>query len=171
MRNVTVVANEDESWLRHNIFHTKCTCKGKVCNVIIDGGSCENVISATMVSKLSLATEEHPHPYKFSWFKKGNEVRVSQRCLVNFSIGKKYSDEVWCDVVPMDACHMLLGRPWQFDHKTMHDGYKNTYSFKKDGETIILGPSDIRKESKNQLLCENSYFLKVIFYSDLLLVL
>ncbi|GKB43842.1 putative RNA-directed DNA polymerase, partial [Tanacetum coccineum] len=69
----TVVANEDESWLRCNIFHTKCTCKGKVCNVIIDGGSCENVISATMVSKLSLTTEEHPHPYKLSWFKKGNE--------------------------------------------------------------------------------------------------
>ncbi|GJS78813.1 gag-pol polyprotein [Tanacetum coccineum] len=153
----TVVANEDESWLRHNIFHTKCTCKGKVCNVIIDGGSCENVISATMVSKLSLTTEEHPHPYKLSWFKKGNEVRVSQRCLVNFSIGKKYSDEVWCDVVPMDACHMLLGRPWQFDRKTMHDGYKNTYSFKKDGETIILGPSDIRKESKNQLLSQAEF--------------
>ncbi|GKB47892.1 RNA-directed DNA polymerase [Tanacetum coccineum] len=25
--------------------------------------------------------------------------------------GKKYYDEVWCDVVPMDSCHMLLGRP------------------------------------------------------------
>nr|GEV43406.1 hypothetical protein [Tanacetum cinerariifolium] len=153
----TVVANEDELWLRHGIFHTMCTCKGKVCNVIIDGGSCENVISATMVSKLSLMTEEHPHPYKLSWFKKGNEVRVSQRCLVNFSLGKKYSDEVWCDVVPMDACHMLLGRPWQFDRKTMYDGYKNTYSFKKDGETIILGPSDIRKESKNQRLSQAKF--------------
>ncbi|GJS20332.1 RNA-directed DNA polymerase [Tanacetum coccineum] len=113
-----------------------------------------------MVGNISIrhqVTEEHPHPYKLSWFKKGNEVRVSQRCLVNFSIGKKYSDEVWCDVVPMDACHMLLGRPWQFDRKTMHDGYKNTYSFKKDGETIILGPSDIRKESKNQLLSQAEF--------------
>ncbi|KAL4577181.1 hypothetical protein LXL04_013285 [Taraxacum kok-saghyz] len=26
---------DDESWLRHNIFRTKCTTKGKVCNVII----------------------------------------------------------------------------------------------------------------------------------------
>nr|GEW27814.1 Asp_protease_2 domain-containing protein [Tanacetum cinerariifolium] len=110
-----------------------------------------------MVSKLSLMTEDHLHPYKFSWFKKGNEVRVSQRCLVNFSIGKKYFDEVWCDVVPMDACHMFLGRPWQFDRKTMHNGYKNTYSFKKDGETIILGPSDIRKESKNLLLSQAEF--------------
>lgn len=47
-------------WLRHNIFHTKWTAKGKVCNVIIDGGRCENVVSTTMVEKLSLKTEEHP---------------------------------------------------------------------------------------------------------------
>ncbi|GKB45238.1 hypothetical protein Tco_0890180, partial [Tanacetum coccineum] len=72
------VTNEDELWLRHNIFYTKCTCKGKACNVIIDGDSCENVISATMVDKLSLKTEEHSQPYKLSWFKKGNEVNVSK---------------------------------------------------------------------------------------------
>jgi hypothetical protein len=33
----------EEDWLRNNIFHTKCTSSGKVCNVIVDGGSCENV--------------------------------------------------------------------------------------------------------------------------------
>ncbi|GJZ99645.1 hypothetical protein Tco_0672196, partial [Tanacetum coccineum] len=38
----------------------------------------------------------------------GNEVKVSKRCLVKFN-WKKYNDEVWCDVVLMDACHMLLG--------------------------------------------------------------
>jgi hypothetical protein len=27
-----------EDWFRDNIFHTKCTSNGKVCNVIIDGG-------------------------------------------------------------------------------------------------------------------------------------
>ncbi|GKA54703.1 putative CCCH-type zinc finger family protein [Tanacetum coccineum] len=32
--------------------------------------------------------------------------------------GKKYSDEVWCNVMPMDTCHMLLGRPWQFDQRS-----------------------------------------------------
>ena len=120
--------------------------------MIIDGGSCENVVSKTMVEKLGLNTEDHPQPYKLSWFKKGSEVKVSKRCLVKFSIGKKYSDEVWCDVVPMDACHVLLGRPWQFDRRTKHDGFKNTYTFQKDGTTITLGPSDLRKEAKNHLL-------------------
>ncbi|CAM8960386.1 unnamed protein product [Rhodiola kirilowii] len=151
-RALSVAASEDESWLRHNIFHTKCTSGGKVCNVIVDGGSCENVVSNTMVEKLGLSTEDHPQPYKLSWFKKGNEVKVSKRCLVKFSIGKKYTDEVWCDVVPMDACHILLGRPWQFDRRTKHDGFKNTYTFQKDGVPITLGPSDLRKEVRNQLL-------------------
>jgi hypothetical protein len=31
--------------------------------------------------------------------------------LVSFSIGR-YKDEVVCDVVPMHAGHILLGRPW-----------------------------------------------------------
>ncbi|MDV3192331.1 MAG: retropepsin-like aspartic protease, partial [Candidatus Phytoplasma australasiaticum] len=79
--------------------------------MIIDGGSCENVVSNTMVEKLGLKIEDHPQPYKLAWFKKGNDVRVSKRCLVKFSIGKKYANEIWCDVVPMDACHLLLGRP------------------------------------------------------------
>lgn len=61
-RTLSTVTKEDESWLRHNIFHTRCTCQGKVCNVIIDGGSCENVISSIMVDKLGLKTEEHPKP-------------------------------------------------------------------------------------------------------------
>ncbi|GJT80165.1 reverse transcriptase domain-containing protein [Tanacetum coccineum] len=156
-RSLSMVTKDNESWLRHNIFHTRCTCLGKVCNVIIDGGSCENVISSIMVDKLGLKTEEHPKPYTLSWFKKGNEVKVSKRCLVNFSIGKKYTDEVWCDVVSMEACHILLGRPWQFDHKTKHNGFKNTYTFEKDDTTITLGPLDLRKEARNQFLSQAEF--------------
>ena len=77
-----------------------------------------------MVDKLKLKIETHPHPYKLSWLKKENEIKVNQCCLVSFSIRKNYKDEVWCDVVPMDACHILLGRPWQYDWKVIHDGHK-----------------------------------------------
>ncbi|GKF43901.1 hypothetical protein Tco_0130453 [Tanacetum coccineum] len=45
----------------------------------------------------------------------------------------------------MDATHILLGRPWQFDRKTKHDGFQNTYSFKKDGMNITLVPLDSRQ--------------------------
>jgi hypothetical protein len=38
----------------------------------------------------------------------------------------------------MDACHLLLGRPWQFDRYVIHNGHKNTYSFLHKGIKITL---------------------------------
>jgi len=96
-------------------------------------------VSTTMMEKLNLKTEPHAHPYKLQWLKKGNDIQVTKKCLVQFSIGKNYKDEVLCDV-PMDACHILLRRPRQFDRRTFHDGFKNTYSFEKDGTKITLAP-------------------------------
>jgi len=83
----------------------------KVCDVIIDSGSSENIISRTMVTKLGLKTEKHPSPYKIGWIKLGAEIKVTETCLIQFSIGRNYMDEITCDVVEMDACHMILGRP------------------------------------------------------------
>jgi len=82
--------------------------------------------------------------------------------LTSFSIGKNYQDELWCDVIPMDACHMLLGRPWLYDRKVMHNGYLNTYSFTKDGKKITLAPLPPSKlyETKPQ---------NKLIHSDLLL--
>jgi len=40
----------------------------------------------------------------------------------------------------MDACHILLGRPWLFDRKVMHNGYLNIYSFVKDDKKVTLAP-------------------------------
>lgn len=136
----TILADpeDDTKWLRHNIFRTQCTAKGKVCTVIIDGGSCENMVATTMVEKLGLPTQDNPKAYQLTWLKKGNLVKVTHKCLVTFSIGNKYTDEIWCEVIPMDACHILLGRPWLNDRRAKHDGFRNTYSFKKDGLHITL---------------------------------
>ncbi|XP_056177355.1 uncharacterized protein LOC130140847 [Syzygium oleosum] len=147
-RVLNAIPSEDGMWLRNNIFHTRCASHGNVCDVIIDGGSCENVMATTMVDKLHLKIEKHPQPYMLSWLRKGNEVRVDKRCLIQFFIGKKHNDEVWCDVVPIDACHLLPGRSGQFNRKTKHDGFKNTYTFKKDGVKITLGPSKIESTPK-----------------------
>uniref|UniRef100_A0A2N9EKJ2 CCHC-type domain-containing protein n=1 Tax=Fagus sylvatica TaxID=28930 RepID=A0A2N9EKJ2_FAGSY len=73
------------------------------------------------------------------WLNDCGEVRVDRQVLVTFSIGK-YLDEVLCDVVPMHAGHILLGRPWQYDRRVTHDGFKNMYSFVKGGKTIKLAP-------------------------------
>ena len=57
--------------------------------------------------------------------------------LVSFSIGR-YKNEVLCDIVPIHAGHILLGKPWQFDRKVNHDEFKNKYSFVKDNKIITL---------------------------------
>ena len=76
-----------DNWLRNHIFQSTCTIGGKVCSLVIDPGSCENVVSQETVGKLNLSTEQHPKPYRLSWLKKGTLVTVSKRCLVSFSIG------------------------------------------------------------------------------------
>ncbi|KAG5534031.1 hypothetical protein RHGRI_022247 [Rhododendron griersonianum] len=138
----------NEDWLRTNIFYTTCNVGGRVCNMIIDSGSCENVVSQEVVDKLQLKVEEHPHPYTLSWFKKGNEIKVTKKCLVSFSIRQKYFDEAWCDVVPMDACHILLGRPWQYDRHSIHDGKKNTYTVLKEKRQFTLLPMKEKVNTK-----------------------
>ena len=40
----------------------------------------------------------------------------------------------------MDVCHILLGRPWQYNREAIHDGKKNTYKFHKDGIDHTLIP-------------------------------
>ncbi|XP_020673723.2 uncharacterized protein LOC110093239 [Dendrobium catenatum] len=157
----TLNIHKGESWLRHNIFRTRCTVKDRVCDVIIDSGSCENVASVLMVEKLQLDTTNHPKPYSLSWIQKTAEVQVNKRCLVNFSIGH-FKDQVLCDVVPMDACHLLLGLPWQFDKGTTHNGTANTYSFWHDNQQIVLLPSPMiaQEEASNSTLFNKTLFLQ-----------
>jgi hypothetical protein len=40
----------------------------------------------------------------------------------------------------MQACHILLGRPWQFDKDSMHHGRLNQYSFLHHDKKIVLHP-------------------------------
>ncbi|KAE8669996.1 putative Quercetin 3-O-methyltransferase 1 [Hibiscus syriacus] len=73
---LTSKGDSGDDWLRTNIFHTTCTIADKVCKMIIDSGSCENVVYEEVVQKLQLKTDRHPKPYKLSWLNKGSEMRV-----------------------------------------------------------------------------------------------
>ena len=46
--------------------------------MIIDGGSCTNVVSTTLVEKLNLSTLKHSRPYKLQWLNDSVEVRVDR---------------------------------------------------------------------------------------------
>ena len=99
---------------RANLFHTRCVIDGKVCSVIINGGSCRNIVNQEVVERFSLPLITHPNPYTLQWLNSSSPLEVSHQAEVAFSIGP-YHDVVYCDVLPMSACHILLGRPWQFD--------------------------------------------------------
>ena len=69
-----------------------------------------NVISSEAVEKLNFPMEQHPNPYKVSWITYNHLVMVQHRCLLSFSLENHFQDEVWCDIIPMTVCHLLLGK-------------------------------------------------------------
>ncbi|GER30607.1 gag-pol polyprotein [Striga asiatica] len=126
---------------RHHLFESTCTIGSRICRFMIDSSACENVVASDAVAKLQLKTVPHPQPYTLAWIQKGTSVTVDRRVLVAFSVGLTYKEKIWCDIVPMNACHLLLGRPWQFDRAVVHDGHLNTYGFLFRGVRIVLHPS------------------------------
>ncbi|KAK1649530.1 hypothetical protein QYE76_067335 [Lolium multiflorum] len=123
---------------------------GKSIKVIIDGGSCHNLASTELCEKLNLTLRKHPHPYHVQWLSDKGNVKIQHTVNVNFKIGP-YEDTVECDVVPMTVCHMLLGRPWQFDKKAIHDGFSNAYTFKVKDKKFELRPM-----TPSQIIADNA---------------
>lgn len=139
---------EQDDSQRGSIFQSRCLIQGKICSLIIDGGSCVNIVSSRLILKLNLVTKEHPQPYKLQWLSEVGEIVVNKQVEISFSIGK-YNDSVLCDVAPMEASHVLLGRPWQFDKKANHDGYTNKFSFMHQDRKVVLSsmsPKEIRED-------------------------
>jgi hypothetical protein len=140
-------------------YRETCKTKDKVCKVIIDSGSTNNLVSTDMVEKLELKTTLHSRPYKVSWLQKGHQVMITKQCLVEIKIGG-CKDEIVCDVIPMDVIpmdvfHILLGRPWHFDRNVIHDGRKNTYTLEKNGRTHMLFPIEekrVKEEGRTGIL-------------------
>jgi hypothetical protein len=156
MRKVLLTPEKEveSSVQRTRLFRTACKTKDRVCKVIVDSGSMDNLVSTEMVEKLELETTDHPSPYRVSWLQKGHQVTVTKQCLVEFKIGG-YNDKILCDVIPMDVCHLLLGRPWQYDRNVIHDGRMNTYTLEKNGRTHMLLPikdKEVKPEVSNTVL-------------------
>jgi hypothetical protein len=139
---------------RNRLFWTACKTKDRVCKVIVDSGSIDNLVSTEMVETMELETIEHPSPYRVLWLQKGHQVNVIKQCLVEFKIGG-YKDEILCDSIPMDVCHLLLGRPWKYDRNVIHDGRKNTYTLENNGRThmlLLIKDKEVKLEVSNTIL-------------------
>ena len=60
----------------------------------------------------------------------------------------------------MDACHLLLSRPWQYDRNVVHDMKRNTYSFIFNNIKIILLPKKeltLNRDLGNYLLGKKQF--------------
>ncbi|XP_066374965.1 uncharacterized protein [Miscanthus floridulus] len=135
---------------RHTLFHTKGVVQERSIRIIIDSGSCNNLASTALVEKLSLPTRKHPHPYHIQWLNDGGKIRITRSVRVPFSMGA-YSDFVDCDVIPMEVCSLLLGRPWQYDTDSLHHGRSNHYSLMFKGQKIIIHPMTPEQILKDDL--------------------
>ena len=80
-----------------------------------------------------------------------SQCYMSEHCKVLFSIGA-YEDQVVCDVIPMDACHILLGKACQFDGVTIYNGKENTYTRVKRIRQFQWLPMEETEEESNQII-------------------
>lgn len=79
-------------------------------------------------------------------------------------------------MLDIDACHILLGRPWQFDLQAIHKGHDNTYKFNWMGKKIVLLSSTLdfkqRKETATpskqlfSLISAKSFYRRMIYGMD-----
>ncbi|RDX88359.1 hypothetical protein CR513_30061, partial [Mucuna pruriens] len=121
-RALSIQPKEDGDMEQHeHNFHTRCHINDKVCSMIIDNGSYTNVA-----------------------------IKVDKQVSVPFAI-ENYKDEVLCDVVLMEAWHILLGRPWQLDRKVTHKGYTNCLSFIYNELKITLTPFSPKQVCEDQI--------------------
>ena len=81
---------------------TKGKASGKLCKIIVDSGSIEKVVSLEMVEK--------------AW--------------VDFKLGE-YRDRVLCEIIPMNAFHLILDMLWKYDVKSQKNGAKTIYLIEK----------------------------------------
>lgn len=159
MERILIVPKQSQISQRHAIFKTRCIIAGKVRELIIDKGCTENIISAKVVKLLGLQTTKHDNPYKISWVKKRVDAMITKFCQVTFSIGKNFVRDVNCNVLVMDVCHIILGRPWQYDIAVWYDCRANEYSFVWKGKKLHLLPMNSQSDKKKT---EGMAFLNIL---------
>jgi hypothetical protein len=85
---VSVTAEREENGQRHNVFHTQGMVKDKLCRIIVDNGSCNNIASQELVDRLELKSRCRPSPYKMQRLNVCGALRVSHVVNIPFSVGK-----------------------------------------------------------------------------------
>jgi hypothetical protein len=102
------------------LFHSKMWVKGSPLQFIIDSGIQKNLISVEVMKRLGLPTTAHPQPYTIGWLHQGWDLRVSRQCRLPYSI-KPFTDEVLCDVAPLDVSDVLLRKMYLWKRHVVYE--------------------------------------------------
>jgi len=84
---------------------------GSLLQCIVDSGNQKNLILAEVMKQLGLSTIAHPQLYTIGSLYQGLDLCVNQQCHLPYHI-KPFTDEVLCDVSPLDVCDVLLGQSY-----------------------------------------------------------
>ncbi|GKB05353.1 hypothetical protein Tco_0833548 [Tanacetum coccineum] len=124
-------------------------------------------------------TEPHHSPYQIGWIKKVLALKVTEICKVPLAIGKHYNELVTCDVVDIEACHVLLERPWQHDMDATHQGVVSPktklenktlvtlMASPKEFQADIIGPIMAAEDEPFMMLGSGPNIIKEDFSNDL----
>ena len=121
----------------NHLFQTYFVVRNRRCRVIIDRDSNRNIASLELVEKLGLTTQPHPCPYNIQSVNSCDNLFVDKIARIEFFIGT-YKDSAEFDIIPMQACHLLFGQPWNDINNVLHNTVANKCSFKYNGRKITL---------------------------------
>ena len=63
---------------RRALFRMKCKIMGRLCKVIIESGSTDNIASKEAISKLNLQRIPHNSPNRVTWLNMGQHILVNE---------------------------------------------------------------------------------------------
>jgi len=94
--------------------------KGSPLQFIVDSGNKKNLISVEVMKRLGFPTTAHPQPYAIGWLHQGQDLRFIQQCHLPFNINP-FTDEVLCDIAPLDVLDVLLGQPYLWKRHVVYE--------------------------------------------------
>jgi hypothetical protein len=108
------------------LFHSKMWVNGSSLQFIVDSGSQKNLISVEVVKQLGFLTTAQPQPYTIGWLHQGWDLCVSRQCRLPYSI-KPFTDDVLCDVSPLDVSDVLLGQPYLWKRHVVYESRPHAF--------------------------------------------
>lgn len=121
------IGGRDLTEQQMELFWACCLIRGRWAEFFIDSRSSTCLVAQRRVRDLQLHTEPMAWSSQLSWVVDGPNLIVYEQCLIWFIVSGHYLDYVWCDVMPvMNAHHLLLRKPCQFDRGVIYNGWENS---------------------------------------------